>query len=155
MALTIIAALSRTRVIGKNNQLPWNIPDDLKNFKKLTTGNTVIMGRKTFESIGRPLPNRHNIVITTSLHKTEGIEIAHTIQEAIEKAKARNKEAFVIGGATIYEQAIPFADKLILSHIKKDYEGVTYFPKLIGGEWEIIDRQNFTDFEVVTYERKK
>ena len=153
--ITIIAALTSTGVIGKNKQLPWKIPDDLKNFKKLTTGNTVIMGRKTFESIGNHLPNRHNIVVSSSMHQVPSIEIAHTIQEAIEKARARGKEAFIIGGATLYEQCLPFADKLILSHIKNEYEGDTYFPKFNLSDWRIESKQDFTEFEVVVYKRNK
>ena len=149
--------MTKDRVIGRNNSLPWNIPEDMQNFKQLTTGNTVIMGRKTFESIPenfRPLPNRHNIIISRNMDAQEGIDVCKNVPKALEKAKSYGKEIFVIGGSSIYEQTLPLADKMYLSLVKKDYEGDTYFPNFNKDEWIIEDRKDFTEFEMVTYVRK-
>ena len=134
--VSIIAAIGYNRALGKNNKLLWRIPDDLKRFKTLTTGHPIIMGRKTFESIDKPLPNRTNIVITRA-ERSEGeaegvvrraVILAHSIEDAIEKAKALDSEVFVIGGAQIYEQALPFADKLYLTLINDKKGADVYFP---------------------------
>ena len=155
MTITIIAAMTKSRVIGKNNQLPWHIAEDLQNFKKLTAGNTVIMGRKTYESIGRPLPNRNNIVISTMMPARDGVTICKTVPEAIEKAKTFQKDIFIVGGATIYEQTLPFADRLVISYIKKDYEGDTYFPNFNEDDWNIKKREDRNEFELILYKRKQ
>lgn len=131
-----------------------HIPEDLLNFKKITFGKTVIMGRKTFESIGKPLPNRNNIVISSFLKKQPRIDVCKNINQALEKAQFYNKKIFVIGGATIYEQFLPLADKLYLSWLKKNYEGDTFFPKFNKAEWEIKFKQEFNDFECAIYHRK-
>ena len=130
--ISIIAALGKnTRVIGKENSLPWYIPDDLKRFKALTTGHPIIMGRKTFESIGKALPNRTSIVITnTTEYAKEDIVVVHSLTEALEKASAiEDEEIFVIGGAQIYQQALPFADKLYLTIINEEKPGDVFFPE--------------------------
>lgn len=152
--INIIAAMSKNRVIGKDNKLPWHIHDDMKNFKKLTSGNVVIMGRKTFESIGKPLPNRVNIVISSSMPETEGIIVCHDIPSALEKARSYNKEIFIIGGATIYQQTIPWADRLYLSYVKGDYDGDAFFPQYDESLWRVEKREDFPDFELVTYVKK-
>ena len=155
MTIAIIAAMTKAHIIGKNNQLPWHIAEDLQNFKKLTAGNTVIMGRKTYESIGRPLPNRNNIVVSTMMPATDGVTICKTVPEAIEKAKAFQKDIFIIGGATIYEQTLPLADRVVISYIKKDYDGDTYFPNFSENGWNIEKREDHDEFELVVYTRKK
>ena len=136
--ISIVAAVGRDRegrpVLGKDNQLLWRIPDDLKRFKRLTSGHPVIMGRKTYESLGTPLPNRTNIVVTHDpAYKgpsTRGnVVVVTSIEEAIERAKnVEGEELFVIGGAQIYEAALPFVDKLYLTIIDDEQEGDTYFP---------------------------
>ncbi len=128
--ISIIAAIGKNRELGKNNKLLWHIPGDLPHFKKLTLGHPIIMGRKTFESIGRPLPNRTNIVVTRdSSYEVEGVVVVHSIEKAIEEAKKKDKEEiFVIGGGQIYEQALPFADRLYLTIVDAQAEADTYFP---------------------------
>jgi dihydrofolate reductase len=152
--INIIAAMGKNRVIGKNNKLPWHISDDLKNFKKLTSNNVVIMGRKTFESIGKPLPNRVNIVISSSMPQTEGIIVCNDVPSALEKARSYNKEIFIIGGATIYQQTIPWADRMYLSYVKGDYDGDAFFPQYDESKWKIDHKEQFTDFELIVYVKK-
>jgi len=151
--ISIIAAMTKSRVIGKNNQLPWHLSDDLKNFKKFTVGSTVIMGRKTFESIGKPLPERNNIVISSSMPQTQNIIVAKTIEEALHKANSFGKEVFIIGGASVYAQSLPFADRLYLSFIKKDYDGDVFFPEFDMTKWKIENKTDFPDFELVIFAR--
>ena len=130
MKISIIAAISMNGVIGKNNDIPWRIPSDFKNFKRITSGNPVIMGRKTFESIGRPLPKRRNIVITTDKEwRHEGVEIAHSVQEAIEMFDPE-LENFIIGGSGIYDAFLNRAQRYYISHVLADVEGDTYFPEI-------------------------
>lgn len=128
--ISIIAAIGKNRELGKDNKLLWHIPDDLPRFKKLTLGHSIVMGRKTFESIGRPLPNRTNIVVTRdSSYEVEGVVVVHSIEKAIEEAKKKDKEEiFVIGGGQIYEQALPFTDRLYLTIVDAQAEADTYFP---------------------------
>jgi dihydrofolate reductase len=154
--MTIIAAMTRDRVIGKDNAMPWHIPEEFKHFKKITTGHTLIMGRKTFESLGGPLPRRNTIVVSRSFsEETEGIDVCRTLSEAVEKAKSYGKKIFIAGGAAIYRQALPLADKLYLSYIKKDYDGDTYFPEFEESEWEVTEEEDHPEFVFVVYERKK
>ncbi|MBS3136179.1 dihydrofolate reductase [Candidatus Woesearchaeota archaeon] len=153
--MNIIAAMTKDRVIGKDNKLIWNIPVDLKNFRNITSGNTVIMGRKTFESIGNPLPNRHNIVVSSSMQHVDGIDVCKDIKEALAKAKEYGKEIFIIGGSSIYRQTVPFADKMYISWVKKYYHGDAYFPDFDIVEWEVIEEKNFPEFDFVVYKRRK
>ena len=127
----IVAIAEKTRAIGLGNELLFRISDDLKRFKQLTTGHTIIMGRKTYESIGRPLPNRTNIVITRNLDfKPEGIVVAHSLEEALNEAnKIEKEEIFIIGGGEIYNQAISQADRLYLTIIHENKEGNVFFPE--------------------------
>jgi len=139
--LSIIAAIGDNRELGKGNQLLWHIRQDLKRFKTLTTGHTVIMGRKTYESIGKPLPNRTNIVITKdTTFMAPGCIIAHSLDEAIHEST--DTETFIIGGASIYTQAIDKADKLYLTKVKGTYDADTFFP-------------DFFRFSTVVKEEKK
>jgi dihydrofolate reductase len=152
--ITIIAAMGKNRVIGKNNQLPWNLPDDLRNFKNFTSGNTVVMGHKTFLSIGKPLPNRNNVIISALLPPVSGADICKSFEEGIEKARSYGKEVFISGGASIYAQALPIADKMYLSFVEKDYEGDVFFPEFDMGAWRVVKRTDFPDFELVEFVRK-
>ena len=152
--IAIIVGLTKKRIIGKNNDLPWKISDDLKNFKKHTNNKTIIMGRKTYESIGRPLPNRNNIVISRTMQPKENLTIATSIEDAIEKAKQFNQDIFIIGGSTIYEKFLPIVDKLYLSWIKQDYDGDTYFPEFNLEDWQEESKEAFDEFDFIIYKRK-
>ena len=148
--------MTKERVIGKNNNLPWHIPEDLKTFKEITHNTTVIMGRKTYESIPakfRPLPNRNNIVISRSF-KDEKVDVCSSIEEGIKMAESYGKEIFVIGGSTIYQQTLPLANKLFVSYIKEKYEGDVLFPEFNLNDWEVEYKKNFNEFEFVVYKRK-
>jgi dihydrofolate reductase len=139
--ISIIAAVARDNVIGGQNKLLWNMPADLKHFKDVTLGHAIIMGRKTFESIGRPLPNRRNIVITRDpAYGVEGIEVFHSLEDALANA---SEDSFVIGGAELFRQALPLADKIYLTKIDADFEGEAYFPEL-GPEWQEVSREEGT-----------
>jgi dihydrofolate reductase len=141
--LSIIVAISENRAIGKDNQLLWRLSADLKYFKELTTNHVIIMGRKTFESIGKPLPNRVNIVISRDEKwQKEGVIIENSLQKAIETAQniQPDDEIFIIGGGSIYEQALPLAQKIFLTEVKTKLEGDTYFPTLNPDEWQEISR---------------
>ena len=135
--ISMVVAMSQNRVIGKSGKMPWHIPEDLQYFKALTTGHTVIMGRKTFESIGRPLPNRLNVVLThDEAYEADGCEVAHSIEEVIRKYHKKEEELFIIGGSTLYKAFMPYATKLYITLIEKYFEGDTFFPMfpLIGEE---------------------
>lgn len=147
MKLSIIVAAARNGVIGKDNQLPWHLPQDLKYFRAMTTGKPVIMGRKTFESIGKPLPNRTNIVITRNPDWAhDGVLVANDLNDAVEKAKKvliskdnSQLEAMIIGGAEIYKSALAFVDRVYLTHIECDPEGDAWFPELSSSEWNLSE----------------
>jgi len=128
--ISIIAAMGQNNGIGKNNKLLWHIPGDLKHFKEITSGNIVVMGRKTYESIGRPLPNRTNIIITkNNKFKAEDCLIKNSFNEVLEEAKSyKDKEIFIIGGGQIYKQALPHTDKLYLTIVDDEVQADTFFP---------------------------
>jgi dihydrofolate reductase len=137
--LTIIVATDAQRGIGIDNTLPWRLPEDMAHFKRLTTGHPVIMGRKTFESIGRALPNRRNIVVTRSGHwRHDGVEAAPSLQQAI--ALVGQQSAFIIGGAQIYAEAIRYADQVIVTEIAKTFECDAFFPELDPAIWQETGR---------------
>ena len=138
MKTIIIVAMTPDRLIGKDGRLPWRLPEDLKFFKRTTTGYAAIMGRKTHESIGRPLPNRRNIVMTRSAdYRAEGAEVVGSLEEALERCRNRGEEkAFVIGGAQVYRLALPIADELIITRVDgPDLTGDTYFPEWTASDW--------------------
>lgn len=140
--LSAIAALSANRVIGQKNQLPWHLPADLKHFKALTLGKPILMGRKTFESIGRPLPLRHNIILTSDpVFKAEGCTITSSLDSALSLAQPA-EEVMVIGGATLYEQLLPRIQRLYLTVIHHSFEGDAYFPELEESSWREISRED-------------
>ncbi len=144
MIISLIAALDRNRVIGKNNGLPWHLPGDLKRFKKLTEGKAVIMGRKTYESIGHPLPNRLNIVLTQnkSFMAPDGVVVVYSKEEAREKA-AGHEEALVIGGERVFKEFLPLAQRMYLTFIDHAFEGDVYFPDFNLQEWGEIKKEHF------------
>ena len=139
--VSIIVAVAQNGVIGRDNKLIWHISEDLKRFKAMTTGHPIIMGRKTFESLGRPLPNRRNIVVTRNPHyPAEGVEVADSLGEAIGMFTG-DEEVFIIGGAEIYRQAMPLADRFYLTEVCHDYEGDTYYPAWDREEWELVSEE--------------
>ena len=159
--ITLIVAMGKNREIGKENQLLWHLPKDLKHFKELTSGHPIIMGRKTYESIGKPLPNRTNIVISRKNDWfEEGILIVGSIKEAVKFAKKIDEEVFVIGGGNIYEQTIDLADKLEVTLVDAVLDADTFFPKINEKVWQKTneerhqkDEKNEFDFCFQTYER--
>lgn len=137
MSLSIIAAVAKNNVIGNENKLLWNIPLDMRFFKNTTTGHPIIMGRKTFLAIGRALPNRRNIVITRDENFSfENIEVFHTTDEIISLFKDSDEEAFIIGGADIYKQMLPVADKLYITHVDEEFVGDTTFGDIDNNIWK-------------------
>ena len=141
--LSIIVAIAKNNVIGKDNKLIWHLPEDLKRFKRLTTGHTIIMGRKTFESLGRILPNRHHVILCNDA-----------------KLNISDEENFVIGGATMYKLLMPYCKKMYITEINKDFDGDVWFPKIDLDTWKITnkekgltDENNPFEYEYVTYEK--
>lgn len=146
MKITIVAAIASNNVIGQKNSLPWDIPEDLKRFKQLTSGHTILMGRKTFDSIGRPLPNRRNIVMTKDInYQKEGIEIVFDEREALNLIKDLNQEVFIIGGSKIYELFEPWTTSLMITRVLKDFEGDAFFPDINWNNWQIKSKEEFLD----------
>jgi dihydrofolate reductase len=145
MTISIIVGIGKNREIGFKNQLLWRLSEDLKNFKKITMGHCIIMGRKTYESIGRPLPGRTNIVITRQKDfLREGIEVVHSLDEAIELSKKKNDdEAMVIGGEAIYKLALPLATKIYLSKISFEGEADAFFPPYNPENWDVFKSSSF------------
>lgn len=140
--VSIIVAIAENGVIGDKNALLWNIKEDMRRFRTTTMGHPVIMGRKTYESIGRPLPKRTNVVITRGDSEFEGCLVAHSIEEAV-KMFSPDEEVFIIGGAQIYKQALPLADKLYLTVVHRSYDGDTSFPEIDYSEWREVAREEF------------
>ena len=144
MNISIVVALAANRVIGNQNRLPWHLPADLQHFKKITMGKPILMGRKTWESIGRPLPGRTNIVITRDKnYVAEGCVVVHSMEAALQAA-GDSAEVMVIGGAEFYRQALPYARTLYLTCVEGEFEGDTFFPELDDQDWREAER---TDFE--------
>lgn len=142
MAISLIVAAAENQVIGKDNALLWHLSADLKRFKALTTGHPVIMGRKTFESIGKPLPNRKNIVISRSLPAIEGCEVVASVGDAL-AAVTPGEDAFIIGGGSVYEALWHVADRLYLTVVKTELEGDTFIPEIKPEEWKEVRREDF------------
>jgi dihydrofolate reductase len=151
----IIAAVSENFVIGERNRMPWHIPEELKLFKQITWGNTVLMGRATFDSLSAPLPGRVNIVVSRSKLSHSGILVAKNIREAFQIANKQNRPLFIIGGASIYEQTIDEVEYMFLSHIKGEYSGDKFFPKFDWNDWQILQKQNYPQFDFVVYKRAR
>ena len=161
--LSIIVAKAKNNVIGKDNQLIWHLPEDLKRFKQFTTGHTIIMGRKTFESLGRILPNRKHVILCNDAEmniEDERVEILEDIS-MLDKYINSDEENFIIGGATIYRLLMPYANKMYITEIDKDFEGDVSFPEVKEEEWKIEqieegpeDGENDFSYQYVTYVRK-
>lgn len=161
--LSIIVSKAKNNIIGKDNKVMWHLPNDLKRFKELTTNHVIIMGRKTFESIGKILPNRKHVVFTQNPDfrvKDENVRVVHSMLEVQEYIEDNN-ENFVIGGAMIYNLLMPHVTKMYVTEIDKEFEGDTFFPKINEEIWQEVSRQkgikneeNNLDYEYVIYERK-
>jgi dihydrofolate reductase len=153
MKLILIAALSRNRVIGKNGNVPWHLPEDMKRFKQLTTGHTVLMGRRSYESIGKPLPDRRNVVLSS--HPVPGVETYTSINDAL-KALSTEPVIFIIGGGDVFRQTLALADALYLTLLDREVEGDTFFPEyehLIGSRFRLAHQETREGFSFVDYER--
>lgn len=159
--LSLIVAMTENRVIGVDNRLPWSIPEDLKRFKKITLGHPIVMGRKTYESIGKVLPGRTNIVITRErAYRVEGGAVCHSLEEALEWARRSPgaDEVFVIGGAEIFRIALPYATRLYLTEVKWPFEGDTYFPDFLEEDYREVTRERLSEnpaADLRILERKK
>lgn len=141
--IAIVVAVAENNVIGKDNQLMWHLPADLKHFKKVTMGHPILMGRKTYESIGKPLPGRTSIIITRQPeYKAEGCIVVNSVQEAVTKAEQLDDQAYLIGGAEIYRQALDVTDTIYLTRIHHKFEGDTFFPELQEEEWETVSEEH-------------
>lgn len=135
MIVSAVVAISSNHAIGKNNELLWHLPADLKHFKQITSGHTVIMGRKTYDSIGRPLPNRRNIIITRKTDlQIPGVEVTNSVDEALQLC-AQEAEVFIIGGAEIYKSALPLTNRIYLTTVQATYDADAYFPEIDRNEW--------------------
>lgn len=159
--VTIIAAVGRNKALGKNNDLIWHLPADLRRFKKVTRGHHVIMGRKTFESLGKPLPSRTNIIVSRNPDYTaEGCIVVNSLEEALKNAKS-DPNPYILGGAEIYKQALSVADQMDLTLVHNDFDADTFFPDFSEENWIEITRQDFEkdeenpyDFSFVQYKKK-
>jgi len=155
MSIKLICAISKNNVIGNENKLPWNIPEDLKRFKELTSNNWIVMGRKTFDSIGRPLPNRTNIVLSENKNlKIDSAEVFNSPKEVIEyyKSNSDQKDLFIIGGTYIYELFLEYCEYLFITHVDKKYSGDAFFPKIDWNEWKLINEESrYDDDEKVNF----
>ena len=162
--LSIIVAKAKNNIIGKDNKIIWHLPEDLKHFKNITTGHTIIMGRKTFESLGRVLPNRKHIIFSNNPSfnvNDENVKVVHSLLEIQDLIEGK-EEAFVIGGAMMYNFLMPYVKKMYVTEIDKEFEGDTFFPKIDDNIWKetsrekgIKDEKNNLDYYFVTYERIK
>ena len=155
--INVIVAMTKSRVIGKDGALPWHLSEDLKLFRAHTTGNIVIMGRKTFDSIGRPLPNRRNIVVSKSIReedKVAGVDYFPDLEHAIAASQEGDGRIFIIGGASIYHQMIDKADRLYISLVDGEFEGDTYFPEIKDDVWKVTGTEPHNGFTLKIYERK-
>ena len=157
---TLVAAMAKGRVIGLRGAMPWHLPAELAHFKVTTMGKSLVMGRKTWDSIGRPLPGRQNIVVTRDTKlEAPGCDIAYSLEHAI--SMATSDEVMIIGGGSLYEQALPGAERMVLTHIESEAEGDTWFPEWDENEWVPVNREHFAAdvsnglaYDIVEYQRK-
>ena len=160
MIVSIVVAIAENNAIGKNNQLLWHLPADLKHFKNITTGHTVIMGRKTYESVGKPLPNRRNIIITRQDITVEGCEVVKSIEDALALC-ADEEEVFIVGGADIYKQSMHLTNRIYLTVVHQKFEADSFFPEIHYEEWleteqedHEPDEKNKLPYSFITLERR-
>ncbi len=161
MKLSLIVAMATNRTIGINKKMPWHLSADLKQFKKITMGHPIIMGRKTFESIGRPLPGRQNIIISRDInYQQEGCVVFNDLDSAVQHCSEQD-EVFVIGGATLYKVTLERADRLYITQINQAFEGDTWFPEIDAADWREVAREDINNdasvdfkYSFLTYDRK-
>ena len=151
----IIVAMTKDRVIGLNGKMPWHISDDLKLFKKITLGGTVVMGRTTYKSMGKPLSKRDNIVVSATAKEIPGVTVCPSFESAVKAAEGLGKDIFFIGGASIYKQALAMADEMHVSWVKQGYPGDTWFPEFDQGLWQEIEKNDNPVFTHIMYSRKQ
>jgi len=152
MLISIIAAMAKNRVIGNQGVIPWKIPGEQKLFKKITLGHAVIMGRKTYESLGQPLPGRTNIVVTRQKqYQTEGCLVVHDLSSALNRCPEDEDEAFICGGGQLYQEALPIADRIYLTVIPREIPGDTYFPDISATEFRVSQSESIKVEEVEPY----
>lgn len=152
--MIIISAMSTDRVIGSGDGMPWSVPEEYQQFLGYVEGQTVIMGRRSYEIFGPDLTSAHNIVISRSGAEQEGVVVCGSIEEATEKATSFGKTVFSAGGATIYAQTLSLAEAMYISYIKGDFSGDAYFPEFDEDEWDVVERRDHEGFEFVHYRRK-
>ena len=163
--LSILVAMAKNRVIGRNNRLPWHLPADLKHFKFLTMGQTIVMGRKTYESIGKPLPGRANVIITRQAdYEVPGAMVVHSLEDALlicEETSTGHSENFIIGGEKLYRQALKICQRMYITEIQRDFKGDVFFPEFDRTEWEetqrdkhIAENEDNLEYHFVVLERK-
>jgi dihydrofolate reductase len=162
--ISLLVAMDRNQVIGANNDLPWHLPNDLKFFKEKTMGNTIVMGRKTFDSIGRALPNRRNIVLSRNeIDLPDGVELIRDVETILDMNQSNpSEELFVIGGGGLFEQILPYADRMYITLIDEDFDGDVLFPSFSMEEWVEVsrvkgvkDEKNPYDYYFIHYNRLK
>ena len=160
MIVSMVVAIAENNAIGKNNQLLWYLPADLKHFRVITTGHTVIMGRKTYDSVGKPLPNRRNIIITRQDMTIEGCEVVKSIEEALALSSSE-EEVFIVGGAEIYKQSMHLTDRIYLTIVHQKFDGDSFFPEIEDAEWQETERadyepdeKNKLPYSFITLERR-
>jgi dihydrofolate reductase len=152
MTVTLIAAVGANRAIGRDNGMPWHLPEDLAHFKRTTLGHTLVMGRRTYDSIGRTLPGRTTVVVTRQAGwSAPGVRVAHSLEQAL--AMADGGEVFVAGGGEIYAQALPLADAMVLTEVEQSPEAEVFFPEVDPADWREVGREPRDGFSFVTYER--
>ena len=160
--ITLIVAAAENNAIGKDNKMLWHLPNDFKYFKKNTLEHSVVMGRKTYESIGKPLPDRRNILLTRDLrYSNEDVDVANSIQEVINYCRDE-REIFIIGGAEIYKQTLPLANRILLTRVHTTIDGDAFFPELLDHQWKLVseekhekDEKHAFDYTFEVYERVK
>ena len=161
MTVSLVVAAAKNNVIGRDGELPWHLPDDLRHFKRLTTGKPIIMGRRTFESIGRPLPDRHNIVMTRDPdYAAAGCDVVTSVSDAL-KLAGDDSEVMVIGGGQVYLDFLHRADRIYMTRVQAEIDGDTYFPEIDPNEWQLVssehhdaDEKNAYAFEMMVFERR-
>lgn len=160
--IAIVVAAAENNVIGKDNGLIWHLPADLRHFKQITMGHPILMGRKTYESIGKPLPGRTSVIITTQKdYEAEGCIVTHSVQEAVAQARQLDEDLYIIGGAHIYEQTLPVTDRIYMTRVHASFNGDVYFPELDEKDWETVeeehhepDEKNKYSYSFLTLQRK-
>ncbi|MEH7388572.1 dihydrofolate reductase [Bacillus sp. JJ1521] len=151
--ISLLVAMDKNQLIGKDNDLPWRLPADLAYFKRVTMGHPIFMGRKTYDSIGRPLPGRENIIVTRDTsYEAEGCKVIHSIDDIVKMSEETEKELFVIGGAEIFKEILRHSDRLYITEIEEEFEGDTYFPAFDKTEWKVISKEKGIKDEKNPYE---